>query len=53
MPLMFEVIQSYEDALTKIHGSDKTIYMAQFLTIKARHMQMSEGINPELVLANV
>jgi hypothetical protein len=39
--------------MVKIHGNDKNIYLAQFLIIKARKMQMTEGINPELTLVNV
>jgi tetratricopeptide (TPR) repeat protein len=52
-PIDFSKVNRYEDTLVKIHGNDKNIYLAQFLSIKARKMQMSEGINPELTLANV
>jgi hypothetical protein len=38
-------MQRYEDTLAKIHGNDKNIYIAQFLSLKARKMQMTPGIN--------
>jgi hypothetical protein len=44
-------MRSYEDSLAKIHGSDNNIYIAQFLSLKARKMQMQPSINQEETLA--
>lgn len=53
MPIDYDKISRYEQAMIRVHGNDKNIYIAQFLSLKARKMQMSEGADPELILANL
>ena len=52
-PIDYNKLNQIEETLIKIQQTDKNQIIAQFHMLKAKKMQMTQGTDPELVLATI